>query len=195
MDRFQNTGLPDRDWWSTLWPEPGETLRAVGIDGCDSLVDVCCGDGYFTVPAAAQVDGPVYAVDLDADCLSRTEREASAADQDVQTLQGDVRELATLLPEPVSCALIANTFHGVENPTAFSETVAECLSPGGRFVVVNWHERPREETTVDGVARGPPTDLRQSPAATRSVVEPAGFDHVETVDLPPYHYGAVFERR
>jgi SAM-dependent methyltransferase len=195
MARFQNTGLPDREWWESLWPNPAATLDAVGIGECDSLVDVGCGDGYFTVPAARMVDGPTYAVDLDADCLARTGRAASEAGLEVETLQGDASDLSALLPAPVSCALIANTFHGVPDKTAFSETVRESLVPGGRFVVINWHDTDRDETTVEGDPRGPPTDLRLSPAETRTAVVRAGFDHVETVELPPYHYGAVFERR
>ena len=47
MDRFRNTGQPDRDWWTALWPDPEGTLREVGIDG-GILADAACGDGHFT---------------------------------------------------------------------------------------------------------------------------------------------------
>ena len=36
--------------------------------------------------------------------------------------------------------------------------------------------------------------MRMSPEQTRTVVEPAGFTLERLVELPPYHYGAVFIR-
>jgi len=74
------------------------------------------------------------------------------------------------------------------------QAIAAVLRPAGLFAVVNWHSRPREETTVLGAERGPSTELRMSPASTQDAVEPAGFHLSRFVELPPYHYGAVFER-
>ena len=45
-----------------------------------------------------------------------------------------------------------------------------------------------------GAERGPPTELRMSPASTQDAVEPAGVHLSPFVELPPYHYGSVFER-
>ena len=191
MDRFRNTAQPDEDWWAALWPDPTETLRRLGIDG-GTLADVACGDGYFTAPAADLVDR-VYAVDLDADLLGDLEDRARAAAVDnVEPIQGDARTLPSLLPEPAEMVLFANTLHGIDDGTAFAETVRTALAADGRFVVINWHDRPPAETTVLGEPRGPPADLRMSPSTTANAVEPAGFRTVETVDLGPYHYGIVF---
>ena len=191
MDQFRNTAQPDEDWWAALWPDPAETLRRLGIDG-GTLADVACGDGHFTVQAADLVDR-VYAVDLDADLLGDLEDRARAAAVDnVESIQGDARSLPSLLPEPVERVLFANTLHGVDDGTAFAETVRAALAADGRFVVVNWHDRPPAETTVLGEPRGPPADMRMSPSATADAVEPAGFRTVDTVDLDPYHYGIVF---
>ena len=45
-----------------------------------------------------------------------------------------------------------------------------------------------------GQPRGPSTELRMSPEQTRAMVEPAGFKLETVVELPPYHYGAIFVR-
>ena len=193
MDRFRNTAQPDRDWWAALWPDPEGTLRRLGIDG-GTLADVGCGDGYFTLPAADLVD-QVYAVDIDPDLLAALERRVDAAGLDrVDTIDGDARDLPSLLPERVETVLVANTFHGVDDRTGFAGTVREALDDGGRFVVVNWHDRPPGRTSVLDEPRGPPEPLRLSPDATVDAVEPAGFDPVETVELEPYHYGIVFRQ-
>ena len=159
MDLFRNTAQPDEDWWATLWPDPADTLRRLGIDG-GTLADVACGDGYFTVPAADLVDR-VYAVDLDADLLGDLEdRARAAAVENVDPIQGDARTLPSLLPEPVETVLFANTFHGVDDGTAFAETVRGALTDDGRFVVVNWHDRPPQgyhrSWRTPRPARGPP---------------------------------------
>lgn len=197
MDRFQNTGQPDWDWWGRLWPTPVDTLRQVGLEQGDRTVEIGCGNGYFALPAARIVGPePVYAVDLDEALLN--ELVALADKQGIDTvvpIHGDARELAEHLPEPVDVAILANAFHGVDNRDAFLAAVDDALAPDGRFVVVNWHARPRSETTVDGEPRGPPADLRISPEETRTAVESAtDLRLVREVDLPPYHYGLVFEQ-
>jgi len=161
-----------------------------------SLADVGSGYGHFTIPAAEVVaPAPVYAIDVDGTMLDEVEALAfERGVENVVTISGDARALASLLPERVDAVLVANTFHGVEAPATFAEQVSRSLEPGGQFVVVNWHDAPLEETTVLGTRRGPPPDLRMTTEETRSAVAPAGFEVAHEVDLPPYHYGLVFKR-
>lgn len=192
---FPATSMPDRDWWAALWPDPSNLLRALGVRAEMTVLDLCCGDGYFTAPLAKIVGGRVYALDIDPEMIAQARDEAER--QGVSVLQwiiGDARDTAPLIPEPVDFVLLANTFHGVPNKPTLARVVAEVLRPGGLFAIVNWHPRPREETTVLGVKRGPPTELRMSPASVQEAVEPAGFSLSRLVEVPPYHYGAVFER-
>ncbi|WP_439027944.1 class I SAM-dependent methyltransferase [Haloarchaeobius sp. DT45] len=192
MDQFQNTGQPDRDWWSELWPDPAGTLRDLGLEAGDTVADVASGNGHFTLPAARLTGEPVYAVDLDAGLLAElAQRAADAGLGRIETIQGDARDLPDLLPEPVDVVLFANTFHGVPEPIDFLRTAHEVLRDGGRLVVVNWHDLPREETTVLDEERGPPTDLRLCEADCIDLVRSAGFEAVDVVDLPPYHYGLL----
>jgi len=72
--------------------------------------------------------------------------------------------------------------------------VGAALKPTGQFAVVNWHQRSREETMVLGEPRGPKTELRLSPAQTIGAVEDGGLKLARIVEVPPYHYGAVFKR-
>ncbi len=197
MDRFQNTRQPDWDWWGKLWPTPGDTLRQLGLASGDSVVEIGSGNGYFTLPAARIVaPGLVYALDLDAALLD--ELETLAAQQEssnVTPLHGDARTLTDHLPEPVDVAMIANTFHGTDDPAALLEEVTAVLAEDGRFVVINWHDHPREQTTVADEPRGPPTELRLSPTETRASVEKAtNMTLARQTEIPPYHYGLVFEQ-
>ncbi|TKX55784.1 class I SAM-dependent methyltransferase [Halorubrum sp. SP3] len=198
MERFRNTGQPDWDWWGRVWPTPGATLRDLGVAPGDRVAEVGSGNGYFALPAA-RIAAPetVYALDVDADLLAELDALATAQGiENVRTVAGDARDLPSPLPEPVDVALLMNAFHGVPEPEAVVAGVADSLADGGSLVVVNWRDRPREETRIGGEPRGPPTELRMSPTATREAVEAAGTDLAfeREVDLPPFHYALVFER-
>ena len=96
--------------------------------------------------------------------------------------------------DPFDYVLIANTFHGVPDKLRLSRRVAAALKPGGRFAIVNWHRRPREETIVLGQPRGPRTEMRMEPSDVAEAVKPAGLTPTDVIELPPYHYGTIFIR-
>lgn len=197
MGRFQHTGQPDWDWWGKLWPTPGATLRHLGITSETTLAEVACGNGYFTLPAARiTAPNPVYALDLDESLLGELVQLADEQHiENIVPLHGDARELAQLVPEPVDVLLIANTFHGIDEAADIVQQAFDSLRPGGRLVIINWRDIPREHTTVDGLPRGPPTAVRLSPEETAAVVlDAAEFTRTESIDVPPYHYALVFER-
>lgn len=197
MSRFQNTRQPDWDWWGKLWPTPGETLRELGLSTGDTVVEIGSGNGYFALPAARIVaPATVYALDLDSSLLEELEYLADQQEIDnVVSIQGDARSLAANLPEAVNIALMANTFHGIENPAPFIEGVVDVLTDDGLFIIINWRDLPNETTTVDGEPRGPPSELRLAPADTQKTVEEtSGLTLTKQIDLPPYHYALLFER-
>lgn len=191
---FLATGMPDPDWWHTLWPDPDGVLVILGLKPCMDVVDLCCGDGYFTAPLARLVaPGHVTGFDLDAAML----QQAQALCQDLTNclwVEGDAMAVSELVPGPVDYVLMANTFHGVSDQIGLSREVMRVLRRGGHFAIVNWYPLTREETPVLGQPRGPRTDLRMSLAQTRAVVEPAGFVFEAEAPLPPYHYGAIFRK-
>lgn len=190
---YPATAMPDRDWWATLWPAPENILCSLGVGPGMVVVDLCCGDGYFTAPLARIVDGAVYGIDIDSDILDLAHAELDRAGETVLGLIcADARDLPDLLESRADYVLIANTFHGVQEKTELAQAVSTMLNAGGRFAIVNWHRLPRERTVVLGLPRGPKTELRMSPEDVQKVVEPAGFELERIVELRPYHYGAIF---
>ncbi len=190
---FPATVMPDKDWWQALWPDPLGVLQALGFVEGMSAVDLCCGDGHFTAPLSALLGGRVYGIDLDPELLTQARVTVEEAGAPPCTwIEADARDMADVIPEAIDMVLIANTFHGVPDQTELAQHVHEVLKPGGRFAVINWHPFPREETKVLGQPRGPKTEMRMSPEDVRAVIEPAGFEFIETVELPPFHYGVIF---
>jgi len=150
----------------------------------------------LTAPMCTLLQGEVYAIDLDPEML-RIARQAVAdtGAPDCTWIEGDARDMVRMVARKVDVVLIANTFHGVPEQVEMARDAQEVLKPGGRFIVINWHDRPREQTPVLGQARGPREALRMSPEDVRKVVEPSGPGFVKVVELPPYHYGIIFENQ
>lgn len=191
---FQATTMPNAAWWETLWPNPAAVISTVGIKAGMDVIDLCCGDGWFTL-AIAKIARRVTAVDIDAGMLGLTNirlNENRIFNCDYRL--GDARELAGLAPKPADFVFMANTFHGVGDGASLARTVGETLRPHGRFAIINWHQLPREKTTVLGEPRGPRTELRLSPEQTIEAVEAGGLKSKAIVDIPPFHYAVVFER-
>lgn len=189
---FKGTEMPTAGWWEALWPDPAMVLNQVGIRAGMTVIDLCSGDGWFTLQIA-RIASHVVSVDIDRKLLDLAKlRLAESGLINCDFVEGNAYEIANLVPPPVDFVFLANAFHGVPERTRLARAVANTLAPGGRFAIVNWHARPREETTILGEPRGPATELRIAPEATIAAVEPAGFKIDRIVELPPYHYGAIF---
>ena len=191
---FEGTEMPIAGWWEALWPDPAGVLAKVGLKSGMEAVDLCSGDGWFTLQIS-KIAKHVIAIDIDPGLLEvARHRLAENGITNCDFVAGNAYELARLWPHPVDFVFMANAFHGVPDQTRLARAAHDALKPAGLFVVVNWHRLPREKTTVLGEPRGPRTDLRVSPQQTSDSVEPAGLKLIQLVEIPPYHYGAVFQK-
>jgi SAM-dependent methyltransferase len=191
---FEGTEMPDPGWWETLWPEPGKVLAALGVTSGMDVIDLCCGDGLFTA-TLAKMARHVFAIDIDPKLLDVARaRLAKAGVENCTFIEGDAYHVADMVARPVGFVLLANAFHGVSDQLRLSRAISSILEPDGKFAIVNWHRRPREETTILGQPRGPRTELRMTPSEVAEAVEPIGWKQSQVVEIPPYHYGAIFTK-
>jgi ubiquinone/menaquinone biosynthesis C-methylase UbiE len=191
---FQGTEMPASGWWEALWPEPVRVLAAVGLKPDMEVVDLCSGDGWFTLQIAS-VAARVIAIDIDRDLLEMARhRLQESGITNCDFIAGDAYDIATIVKRPVDFVFLTNAFHGVPDRPRLAAAVRATLKPSGRFAIVNWHKRAREETKVLGEPRGPNTELRVSPEQTIASVRAGGLMLVQQVEIPPYHYAVIFER-
>ncbi len=189
---FQGTEMPTAGWWEALWPDPAGVLAKVGMTPGMNVIDLCSGDGWFTLQIA-KVAHHVVSIDIDPNMLRVARHHLTEAGiENCDFVAGDAYELRRLWPHRVDFVFMANAFHGVPDRPRLAKAVATVLKPGGLFAIVNWHKRPREETMILGEPRGPKTELRISPETTKLAVEASGLKLSSLVEIPPYHYGAVF---
>lgn len=184
--------MPTAGWWEALWPDPAGVLAAVGLRSGMDVIDLCSGDGWFTLQIA-KVARQVTAIDIDPDLLGVAKHRLMESGADnCKFIAGDAYEIAKLAG-PADFVFMANAFHGVPDRARLVKAVAAVLKLDGQFAVVNWHKRPREETPILGEPRGPKTELRMTPEETIKSVDAGALKFVKVVEIPPYHYGAVFK--
>jgi ubiquinone/menaquinone biosynthesis C-methylase UbiE len=173
---FEGTGMPDPGWWEALWPDPTKVLRDVAVTPGIDVVDLCCGDGWFTFPLS-RIARSVIALDVDAALLeaAKVRMAERGGAPNCTFVEADAYSIAKVVPRPVDHVFLANAFHGVPDQPRLARAVHDVLKPGGLFAVVSWYARRREETTVLGEPRGPATELRMTPELTITRVEPGGL--------------------
>ena len=191
---FEGTEMPTAGWWEALWPDPAGILAKVGIKSGMEVIDLCSGDGWFTLQIA-KLARHVVAIDIDPALLAiARHRLAESNARNCDFVAGDAYNITQLWPWPVDFVFLANAFHGVPDQPRLARSVRDALKPSGRFAIINWHPLPREKTTVLGEPRGPRTELRMSSDQTIKAAELGDLKFAGLVDVPPYHYGVVFER-
>jgi len=190
---FQGTEMPTAGWWEALWPDPAGVLAAVGLRPDMDVIDLCSGDGWFTLQIA-KVARHVSAIDIDPNLLEvARHRLLESGVTNCKFIAGDAYDIAQLTA-PADFVFMANAFHGVPDRARLAQAVKNALKAHGSFVIVNWHKHPREETPILGAPRGPKTELRMSPDETIKFAEGRGLKFTKIVEVPPYHYGVVFRR-
>ena len=171
--------MPTAGWWEALWPNPAGVLASVGLKPGMEVIDLCSGDGWFTLQIA-KVARHVAAIDIEPTLLEVARvRLMEAGVTNCSFIAGDAYDITRLWPEPVDLVFMANAFHGVPEPARLAMAVKSVLKPGGRFAIVNWHAHPRERTTILGEPRGPKTELRLTPEKTIEAVKIDGLKNAD----------------
>jgi len=120
-----------------LLHDPRRILTGLTAPG-ETVIDLGCGPGYFTLPLAEMVgpSGRVVAVDLQPAMLERLRLRAEKAGlSDRITLHGCPVDGLGDLP-PADAALAFYMVHEVPDVSRFLAEVSGALRPGGRFLLV-----------------------------------------------------------
>ena len=110
---FEGTEMPNAGRWEALWPDPAGVLIKVGIKPGMDVIDLCSGDGWFTLQIA-RLARRVVAIDIEPALLDLARvrlRETHISNCDF--VAGDAYDIARLWPHPVDFVFLANAFHGV----------------------------------------------------------------------------------
>jgi len=174
----------DNPWRRQNMP-PLPTLEALGLVEDDTVADIGCGIGYFSIPAAQRIhlDKKVYALDTSQDMLEELEKRAT--DQSVPniiTIKTDEYDLK-LAEGKVDFALIVNVLHEIDNKERFLSEVHRILNSSGRVAIVEWQKKETE--------MGPPVNHRLDQNDVISLLKSCSFQISKELEFAGALYGIV----
>ena len=182
-----NKNKLDNEWRREHLPAT-TTLERLGLTQEDTVADIGCGIGYFSIPAAEIVGkrSKVFALDTAEEMLDEVEkRTAHVSVDNIVTIRTGEYDL--ILPdETVTFALLVNVLHEIEDKTRFLREIHRVLKPGGRLAVIEWDKRPME--------MGPSMDHRIAREDAIREVKTCGFELVDEMMFAEIFYGLVLHK-
>jgi ubiquinone/menaquinone biosynthesis C-methylase UbiE len=145
------------------WQNPEVILNEIGLKPGMTFVDIGCGQGFFTIPAAKIVgnSGKVYASDINQTNINKLREKVNNAgltNVNLETAKAD----------------------DFENPLKVLANAHSILKPTGKLVNLDWKKESMEI--------GPPLYIRFSERKAKQLLEASGFKVQLTEKSGLYHY-------
>ncbi len=161
-------------------------LQALEIDAGQTVCDLGCGNGFYTLELARMVgpEGVVYAVDIQPEMLRMLA--ARAGDERLANIRPLVgTPIDPRLPEgEIDLVLCVDVYHEFSHPEQMLARIRRSLAPGGRLVLAEFRG---EDPAV------PIKPLhKMTKAQVRAELEPAGFALVREFDRLPWQHLLFF---
>lgn len=162
-------------------------LSMSGINLHDTVADIGCGPGFFTVPLAKYlVSGKLYALDVNDEMLDACRHTVEQARMgNVEILKCGEFEFP-LDNGSVDGALLAFVVQQSPDKAKFLRVVAELIHPRGWCTILEWY---RKETET-----GPPLERRIDPPDLQTLAENSGFRQLDWRDLNGEQYMVTLRR-
>jgi ubiquinone/menaquinone biosynthesis C-methylase UbiE len=166
--------------------QPRALLRSLGLKPGDTVADIGCGPGFFTLPAADIVgpEGLVVAADIQGEMLTTVRMRAA------EHGYGNVRLVKTsetevpLPAQSFDLVIAAFVLDEVPRHATFLRRLARLLKPAGRLVVVEWQKNEQTD--------GPPAEDRIAPDELIADAGAAGLRLSKRRELNERHYVCTF---
>lgn len=148
---------------------PDTILALLPLRPADTLADIGCGPGFFTLPLAERTpQGTVYAIDVEQVMLDALrERAAEAGIGNIRTLLAEDGQIA-LPAASLDGAMLGLVYHEFPDRLAYLRMLAGLVRPESWLALLEWE--PRQNP-----GGGPPLAHRIAPEVTASDLAAAGW--------------------
>ncbi|MCH8226585.1 MAG: class I SAM-dependent methyltransferase [Chloroflexi bacterium] len=168
--------------------DPFRILSRCPVNPRDTVADVGCGPGFFTLPLAKfLINGKVFALDTSDEmieaCQSRLD-EARMGNTEVMKC-GEYE--FPVAPATVDGLFIAFVVHHPSDRVRFLTAAKEMLKPRGWCFILEWQKKETES--------GPPQEVRITPDELRQIAEDSGFRVQSSRDINDEHHMMILINR
>jgi ubiquinone/menaquinone biosynthesis C-methylase UbiE len=164
------------------WQNPEAILKEIGLKPGLTLLDLGCGGGFFTLPAArlAGPEGKVYGVDINADFIEEIRRKAATEGLKNIDLKVGSAEDNLLCQNCADIIFLGIVLHDFRDPARVLKNAREMMKPEGKLANLDWKKQT--------MSFGPPVSVRFDENAASRLIESAGFKVESVRDSGPHHY-------
>ncbi len=164
------------------WQNPEDILQQIGLKPGMCFMDIGCGNGFFTLPAARMVGakGLAYALDTSSSALAEIEKKARSENLENIRLAPGRAEDQVLCEGCADIVFFGIVLHDFEDPSLVLKNCRRMLKKHGILADLDWKKRK--------MPLGPPVNVRFDEAQASHLIEAAGFRVVSTRDWGQYNY-------
>lgn len=171
-------------WWLRKhWQNPEAIFQRIGLKPGHVFMDIGCGGGFFTIPAARIVGpaGKIYGLDIDKDAIIALEDIAQKEGlKNIVTIFGKAEE-SVFCENCCDIVFLANDLHDFDDPSKVLLNARRMIKSNGRLVDVDWKKKRL-------LMPGPSLRIRLSEAEASDLIRKAGFGIELVGEAGPYHY-------
>jgi len=183
--KVRDSGMPNEEMWSTFF-DPELILQQMKVTpDLNSVVDLGCGFGTFSIPASIIIKGNVHAFDIEDEMILHLRNKMEFANiPNIELHLKDFITQGTGLPDnSTDYVMLFNILHH-NNPHQILNEVYRILKHGSNAGIIHW--RSDIETP-----RGPKLDIRPTSEQCKRWALESGFLIQKELILEPYHYGLI----
>jgi ubiquinone/menaquinone biosynthesis C-methylase UbiE len=158
------------------WHNPEKILREIGLGPGMVFMDIGCGYGFFTIPAAQIVNkqGKVYAVDAEPSAVEKLKRIASEKGlENIITAVAEA-EKTIFCEKCADIVFFSIVLHDFKDPHEVLQNAKRMIKSNGILVNLDWKRK--------SMGFGPPTHIRFSAKEAQAMIKQAGFTIESTKD-------------
>jgi ubiquinone/menaquinone biosynthesis C-methylase UbiE len=166
-----------------FFENPNAILSEAGVELGDTVADIGCGIGFFTLPLARYIgkNGKVFALDTSPTMIKELRKRTENLKQ-VKPIHSQENKFP-LGNESVNFVLLVNMVHELEDWKRFFKEVKRILTPGGKVCVVDFKRKKME--------MGPPLKVRLTKNCLKGILLRSGFSRMKSLSPLPFHNALI----
>ena len=164
------------------WQNPEAILAEIGLTPGITFIDMGCGEGFFTLPAAHIIgaEGKIYALDENHEAIENLKRKASDEGLSNLILKTGKAEESVLCEACADVIFFGIVLHDFKDPAKVLKNAYKMLKPEGKLINLDWKKLT--------MGFGPPVSIRFDENTASRIIETAGFKIESIKDSGIYHY-------